>query len=57
MHCHIVWFAVSVCVSDVMNSTDCHGDLADGIDDGQIDDGSACRNNQDRLEIPFTTGC
>lgn len=40
MNCHVVWCAVSVVVSDVMNSTDCHGDLANGIHNGQVDDGS-----------------
>lgn len=44
MHCHIVWCAVSVFVGDVMNCTDCHGDLTNGIHDGQVDDGSAWRN-------------
>lgn len=51
MHLHVVWCAVSVFVSEVMNSTDCHGDLADGVYNGQVDDGSVWSKCQDRLEI------
>lgn len=44
MKCHVVRSAVSVLVSDVMNSTDGHDDLANGIHNGQVDDGSAWKN-------------
>ena len=33
MNSHVVWRAISVCVSDVMNGTNSHHNLADCIDD------------------------
>ena len=36
---HVVWCPVSVYVSDVMDCTDGHRNLADRIDNGQVDDG------------------
>lgn len=55
MQCHIVWCAVSVCVCDVMNGTDCHGDLANGINNGQVNDGSAREKKyQNALEFLIT---
>lgn len=35
---HVVWFAVMVCVGDVMDGADRHRHLTDGVDDGQVDD-------------------
>lgn len=35
---HVVWYPVSVGVSDVMDCTDSHRNLAEGVDDGQVDD-------------------
>lgn len=35
---HVVWCPVSVFVSDVMDCTDGHRNLADCIDNGQVDD-------------------
>lgn len=36
---HVVRRPVFVRVSDVMDCTDCHGNLAKRIDNGQVDDG------------------
>lgn len=35
---HVVWCPVSVRVSDVMDCTDSHCNLADRVDNGQVDD-------------------
>lgn len=35
---HVVWLPISVAVSEVINCTDGHSNLADGIDNGQVDD-------------------
>lgn len=35
---HVVWGPVSVRVSDVMDCTDSHRNLADCVDNGQVDD-------------------
>lgn len=41
MNRHVVWCPVSVRVSNVMDCTDSHRNLADGVDDGQVDDSPA----------------
>lgn len=38
MEGEVIRCAVSVCICDVMNSADGHGDLADGIHYGQVYD-------------------
>lgn len=53
MNCHVVWGAISICICDVINSTDCHNNLPDGVHDGQVDDRSGGRNVQERLEIQW----
>lgn len=35
---HVVWFPISVRVSDVMDSAHSQSNLTDSIDDGQVDD-------------------
>lgn len=35
---HVVWSPIMVCVSDVMDCTDSHCNLANCIDNGQVDD-------------------
>lgn len=45
---HVVWYPVSVCVSDVMDSTDCHCNLTNCIDNGQVDD---CPARERRKEM------
>lgn len=35
---HVVWFAIMVCVGDVMDCANSHRHLTDGVDDGQVDD-------------------
>lgn len=47
MQGHIVWFPVSVYVSDVMNSADRQHNLANRIDNGQVDYGPARRKGQE----------
>lgn len=39
MQGHVIWRPVSVRVADVMDRADCHRDLTDRIDNGQVDDG------------------
>lgn len=35
---HVVWRPIFVTVSEVVNCTDGHSNLANGIDNGQVDD-------------------
>lgn len=46
MQGQVVWRAISVCVRDVMNGADRHHNLANCIDNGQVDDSPTGRGNQ-----------
>lgn len=42
----VIWCPIFVAVSEVINCTDGHSHLADGVDNGQVDDGSAEEKKQ-----------
>lgn len=48
---HVVWHPISVGVSEVTNCTDGHSNLADGIDNGQVDDSSVEEKKQRYTEF------
>lgn len=43
---HVVWRPISVWISDIMDRTDRQRHLANGIDDGQIDDSPGKQKHQ-----------
>lgn len=50
MEGHVIWRPVFVRVGDVMDRADGHRDLADRVDNGQVDDGPEAKGQRQWLK-------
>lgn len=52
---HVVWFAIVICVGDVMDCAYSHRHLTDGVDDGEVDDSPEEEDSAERKLVFLQT--